>query len=115
MITGVIWFTVSPLNPGANKPQERLPNSQEIYQIERMIKEMPYISEHLSSLRQEIADLRDLNARLSEKGGHTAVDQTALELRTTRLREIKQELSKILNRPDDPKVWWERSRRPQQA
>jgi len=75
---------------------------------------MPYISEHLTSLRQEIADLRDLNARLSEKGGHTAVDQTALELRTNRLREIKQELSKILKRPDDHKAWWERSRRPPQ-
>ena len=47
-------------------------------------------------------------------GLHNALDQTALELRTNRLREIKQELSKILNRPDDPKVWWERSRRPQQ-
>jgi hypothetical protein len=80
-----------------------------------MIKEMPYISEHLSSLRQEIADLRTLNAQISQKGAHSAVDQTALELRTTRLREIKQELSKILNRPDDPKVWWERSRRQQQA
>jgi len=79
-----------------------------------MIEEMPYISERLSSLRQEIADLRDLNARLSEKSGHNAVDQGALELRTNRLREIKVELSKILNRPDDPKVWWERSRRPQQ-
>jgi hypothetical protein len=79
-----------------------------------MMKEMPYISEHLSSLRQEIADLRNLNARFSEKGEHSAVDQTALELRTNRLREIKQELSKILNRPDDPKVWWERARRPQQ-
>jgi hypothetical protein len=79
-----------------------------------MIEQMPYISERLSSLRQEIADLRDLNARLSEKSGHNAVDQTALELRTNRLREIKVELSKILNRPDDPKVWWERSRRPQQ-
>jgi hypothetical protein len=78
------------------------------------VNQMPYISEHLTSLRQEIADLRDLNARLSEKSGHNAVDQTALELRTNRLREIKQELSKILNRPDDPKVWWERSRRPQQ-
>ena len=80
-----------------------------------MIGEMPYITEHLSSLRQEIADLRNLNARISEKGAHSAVDQTALELRTTRLREIKQELSKILNRPEDPKVWWERSRRQQQA
>lgn len=79
------------------------------------MKEMPYISEHLSSLRQEIADLRNLNARFTEKGDHTAIDQTALELRTTRLREIKQELSKMLNRPDDPKVWWERSRRRQQS
>jgi len=75
-----------------------------------MIKEMPYITEHLTSLRQEITDLRDLNARCAEKGAHTALDQTALELRTNRLREIKQELSKMLNRPDDPKVWWERSR-----
>ncbi len=72
---------------------------------------MPYIQEHLSSLRQEIADLRSLNARFKEKGAHTDLDQTALELRTNRLREIKQELSKMLSRPDDPKVWWERSRR----
>jgi len=72
---------------------------------------MAYITEHLTSLRQEITDLRNLNARLKESGGHTAVDQTALELRTTRLREIKQELSQMLNRPEDPKVWWERSRR----
>jgi hypothetical protein len=80
-----------------------------------MMEEMPYIAEHLSSLRQEIADLRNLNARLAEKAGHNPVDQTALELRTTRLREIKQELATMLNRPDDPKVWWERSRRQQQA
>jgi len=76
-----------------------------------MMKEMPYIQEHLSSLRQEIADLRNLNARFAEKRGHTELDQTALELRTNRLREIKQELSKMLSHPDDPKVWWERSRR----
>jgi hypothetical protein len=76
-----------------------------------MIKVMPYISEHLTSLRQEIADLRNLNARFSEKTGHTDLDQAALELRTNRLREIKQELSKMLNRPEDPQVWWERSRR----
>ncbi len=80
-----------------------------------MMETMAYISEHLSSLRQEIVDLRDLNARFTEKGEHTALDQTALELRTNRLREIKQELSKMLNRPDDPKVWWERFRKPQQS
>ncbi len=72
-----------------------------------MMKEMAYISEQLSKLRQEIADLRNLNARFSEKSGHTELDQTALELRTNRLREIKQELSNMLARPDDPKVWWE--------
>jgi len=76
-----------------------------------MIEEMPYITEHLTSLRQEIADLRNLNARFTEKGDHSALDQTALELRTHRLREIKLELSQMLNRPDDPKVWWERARR----
>lgn len=71
---------------------------------------MAYITDHLSSLRQEIADLRNLNARLVEKAGHNPVDQTALELRTNRLREIKKELSNMLNRPDNRKVWWERSR-----
>jgi hypothetical protein len=77
-----------------------------------MMEEMAYISEHLSSLRQEINDIRHLNARFTEQRGHTAVDQTAMELRTNRLREIKQELSQMLNRPDDPNVWWERLRRP---
>jgi hypothetical protein len=76
-----------------------------------MIEEMPYISEHLTSLRQEIADLRNLNARTMGKAGHTELDQTVLELRSNRLREIKKELAKMLDRPDDPKVWWERSRR----
>jgi hypothetical protein len=75
------------------------------------MKEMPYISEHLSSLRQEINDIRKLNARFVETGNHTEFDQTAVELRSKRLREIKQELSKMLNRPDDPQVWWERARK----
>ena len=80
-----------------------------------MIEEMPYISEHLTSLRQEITDLRNMNIRLSEKSEHSTIDQTALELRTIRLREIKQELSKMLNRPDDPAVWWEKFRKPSQT
>jgi uncharacterized protein YhaN len=78
-----------------------------------MMERMPYISEHLSSLRQEIADLRNQNAQLTAKGEHTALDQTALELRSNRLREIKQELAQMLNRPTDPKAWWERTRRSQ--
>jgi hypothetical protein len=40
------------------------------------------------------------------------MDQTARELRTNRLREIKQELSRMLDRPQDPKVWWEKFRKP---
>lgn len=72
---------------------------------------MPYISEHLSSLRQEITDLRSLNARCAKSGDNSATDQTAMELRTNRLREIKQELSKMLNRPADPAVWWEKFRK----
>ena len=90
-------------------------NEAPVWRIQRMMKVMPYISEHLSSLRQEIADLRKLNAHFAEKTGHNEFDQTALELRTNRLREIKQELSKMLAHPDDPSVWWERSRRGQIA
>ena len=76
---------------------------------------MPYLAEHLSSLRQEITDLRNMNARMVAKGDHTQIDQTTLELRANRLREIKAELSKMLNRPEDPKVWWENSRRSRPA
>ena len=87
------------------------PNYRALHQIQRMIDLMAYIKEHLTSLRQEIADLRNLNARTMGRAGHTELDQTALELRTNRLREIKRELAQMLDRPDDPKVWWERSRR----
>jgi hypothetical protein len=38
------------------------------------------------------------------------MDESALELRTNRLLEIKQELSKILDRPSDSAVWWEKLR-----
>jgi hypothetical protein len=78
---------------------------------QRMIKEMPNIQELLAGLRQEISDLQNMNARYAGKRVHSEVEQTALELRTTRLREIKQELSKMLDRPQDAKVWWEKSRR----
>ncbi len=76
---------------------------------------MPYISEHLSSLRQEITTLRNMNARYSEQSEHTPMDLSALEVRTTRLLAIKQELSKILDRPRDSQVWWEKLRGPGQA
>lgn len=75
------------------------------------MEEMPYISEHLASLRQEISTLRNSNALVTKNGHHNEHEQTALELRTRRLREIKDELSHMLSHPDDPKVWWERFRK----
>jgi len=81
-------------------------------QIWRMIKEMTYIAEHLSNLRQEITDLRNMNARYAAKDEHGPLDQSALEVRTTRLLQIKKELSNMLDRPTDPKVWWEKLRKP---
>jgi hypothetical protein len=66
---------------------------------ERMIKEMPYLAEHLSSLRQEIGDLQKMNARYSNRIEHSPLDQSALEMRTARLLQIKKELAG----PDDPK------------
>lgn len=87
------------------------PNYPSILPIQRMIREMPYISEHLSSLRQEIAALRNSNALVAKNGRHNEHEQTALELRTMRLREIKDELSRMLNQPNDPSVWWERFRK----
>ncbi|MBZ5572780.1 MAG: hypothetical protein LAO09_12995 [Acidobacteriia bacterium] len=76
---------------------------------------MPYISERLSSLRQEITALRSMNASFSEKSAHSPIDRADLEVRTHRLLEIKLELSKILDRPGDAAVWWEKSRRPGRA
>jgi hypothetical protein len=74
-----------------------------------------YISEHLSSLRQEITELTEMNARYAEHREHNEIEQTARELRTNRLLEIKKELAKMLDRPEDPAVWWDRSRRSNQV
>jgi hypothetical protein len=76
-----------------------------------MMEGMTYTSEHLSSLRQEITDLRNMNARYSNKSEHGPLDQSALETRTNRLLQIKQELSDMRDRPSDPKVWWEKLRK----
>jgi hypothetical protein len=75
-----------------------------------MIKEMAYIKEHLTSLRQEITSLRNLNTRYSEQSEHSTMDQSALEVRTNRLLEIKQELSQIMANPGDSRVWWDKVR-----
>lgn len=73
--------------------------------------DMPYILEHLTSLRQEITDLRTMNERSALKTTDSQIDQSAVEMRANRLVEIKKELSQMLNRPEDPQVWWEKGRR----
>ena len=72
---------------------------------------MPYILEHLTSLRQEITDLRNMNARSAVRTTDSQIDQSAVEMRANRLLEIKKELSQMLNRPEDPRVWWEKGGR----
>ena len=53
---------------------------------------MPYILEHLTSLRQEITDLRNMNARAAARTPDSQIDQSAVEMRANRLAEIKKEL-----------------------
>lgn len=70
---------------------------------------MDYSSSHLASLRQEIAELRNINVLYSKQSVHNAVEQTASDVRTSRLLQIKQELSKIRDCPPELRVWWDRS------
>jgi hypothetical protein len=67
---------------------------------------MSYLAEHLSSLRIEITDLRNRNVLYSQQSQHSPVERTASDVRESRLVQIKQELSKMRNRPDDSVVWW---------
>jgi hypothetical protein len=73
---------------------------------------MPYLTERLSSLRHEITDLRNMNVLYSQQSQHSPVERTASGVRESRLVQIKQELSKMLNRSDDTAVWWGNSRKP---
>ena len=57
-----------------------------------------YISERLSSIRQEISDLRVTTARYWNKSQPTALDKSAYALRRGRLLEIKREVSDMMKR-----------------
>jgi hypothetical protein len=74
-------------------------------------RDMPLLLEHLTSLRQEITELRKMNAQSAARSTDSQIDQSAVEMRANRLVEIKKELSQMLNRPDDPQVWWEKGGR----
>jgi hypothetical protein len=73
---------------------------------------MAYLTEHLSSLRQEITDLRNMNVLYLQRSEHSPGERTASDVRGSRLVQIKQELAKMRQRPDDSAVWWGTSRRP---
>jgi hypothetical protein len=69
--------------------------------LERMIVIMMdanNISERLASMRQQIDDVRVINARYWVKSPHTALDKSAYALRRGRLLGIKQELSDMMKR-----------------
>lgn len=57
-----------------------------------------YISERLSSIRQEIRDLRDLNTRYWSRDEHSQIDKSAYQSRQIRLTQIKQELAVMMKR-----------------
>lgn len=76
---------------------------------------MDYISQRLSDLRLEITDLRSINARYAQRSEHSPVEQSAYELRATRLLEIKKELANMRNLPGEGSVWWERFAAPGRA
>ena len=54
-----------------------------------------YISEQLSSLKQELSDLRVINARYWSRSTHTTLQKSARVLNRERLLHIKRELSDL--------------------
>jgi hypothetical protein len=76
---------------------------------------MDYLSPHLARLRQEIADLRNMNVLYAHQSVHSAVEQAASDVRACRLLQIKKELSKMRDCPPESRVWWDKVRKPKCA
>jgi hypothetical protein len=57
-----------------------------------------YVSERLTSLKNEMSDIKVSNARYWNRMGHTALEKSASALRRDRLVEIKLELSDMMKR-----------------
>ena len=70
-----------------------------------MLKVMPPTLEYLSGLRQEIAGLKLMNATVPTKQKRSPLDRSEFEARASRLLAIKQELGKLMSKPDTA-VWW---------
>ena len=57
-----------------------------------------YISERLASLKQELSDLRVMNARYWSRSEHSALEKSARAAHQERLLEIKRELADLMKR-----------------
>ena len=57
-----------------------------------------YISERLCSLKEELSDLRIINARYWSRSAHTTLQKSARALNQQRLVHIKRELSDLMQR-----------------
>jgi hypothetical protein len=57
-----------------------------------------YVSERLTSLKNEMSDIKVSNARYWNRMGHTALEKSASALRRDRLVEIKLELADMMKR-----------------
>ena len=57
-----------------------------------------YISERLSSLKQELSDPRVINARYWSRSEHTALQESGRALNKQRLVQINRELSDLMKR-----------------
>jgi len=75
---------------------------------------MDYLLPHLVSLRREITYLRRMNVLYAQQGEHSAAEQKASDVRTRRLEQIMQELSKMRDCPPE-RVWWDNVRKPKRA
>ena len=64
--------------------------------------------------RREITDLRNTNVLYAQQSLHNAVEQTASDVRASRLLQIKQESSMMRDCPPEPRVWWD-NRKPKRA
>jgi hypothetical protein len=76
---------------------------------------MDYLSLHLASLRLEMAELQNRNAVYAQRSVHTVDEQKASDERVSRLVQIHQELSKMRDCPPEPRIWWDKVRKPKRA
>lgn len=76
---------------------------------------MDYLSPHLASLRQEIADLRNMNVLYAQQSVHSALELAASDVRASRLLQIKHELSTMRDCRPESRVWWDKIRKPKSA